>query len=214
MRLHVFPASPNAMKVLALAYHLELPFEEVFVNLSAGEQKKPGFLALNPNGRMPVLEDGDFVLWESNAILEYLADTNPQAGLLPQDPQGRANVLRWLFWQSAHMGPAVTIVMYERVVKRFLGVGAPDEARVVEGLAQFSTFAAVLEQQLAKHGYVAGDRLTVADFSLASLLAMHAQAGIPLDEFPHVKAWFERFAELPGWRRAMARAAEVMRQPA
>ena len=100
IKLHVFPGSPRAQKVLAVAYQLDLPFEQVFVDLSKGAHKTPAFLQLNPNGRMPVLEDGGFVLWESDAIIQYLASKKPGA-LMPTDDKGRALVAQWLSWNMA-----------------------------------------------------------------------------------------------------------------
>src|SRR5688572_6080932 len=102
MRLHVFPHSNNAVAVLAVVHHLELPVELVMVDLLRGAQKTPAFTALNPNQRMPVLEDGAFVLWESNAIAQYLAAQRPASGLWPTDPARQADVSRWQFWQTAH----------------------------------------------------------------------------------------------------------------
>ena len=105
MRLHVFPHSNNAIEVLATAYHCELPVELVFVDLLKGAQKTAAYTALNPNQRMPVLEDDDFVLWESNAIAQYLAAQCPASGLWPWEPRRQADVARWQFWQAAHWGP-------------------------------------------------------------------------------------------------------------
>ncbi len=105
MKLHVFPPSPRALKVLALARHLNYDFEIVLVDLFKGEQRAPGYAALNPNMRMPVLEDGDYKLWESNAILQYLAAKKPESGLWPADIRGQADVARWCNWESAHWSP-------------------------------------------------------------------------------------------------------------
>ena len=88
LQLHAFPHSPRGFKVLAAANHLGLDYEFHLVDLGKGDQRRPEFLALNPNGRMPVLEDDGFVLWESNAILQYLADKRPEAGMLPMDARG------------------------------------------------------------------------------------------------------------------------------
>ena len=86
----------------------------------------PEFVALNPNKRMPVLEDDGFVLWESNAILHYLASKKPESGLWPTDVKRQADVLRWLSWEAAHWTPACTPMAFERVVKKLSGQGDPD----------------------------------------------------------------------------------------
>ena len=120
MKLHVFPPSPRATKVMALANHLGLDCEIRVVNLFKGEQHQPGFAALNPNERMPVLEDDSFVLWESNAILQYLAAKKPGSGLWPSDAKGQADVLRWHSWDAADWFPTCAILTFERLVKKLL----------------------------------------------------------------------------------------------
>src|SRR5438128_1431894 len=126
MRLHVFPPSPRAIKVMGLVNHLGLDCEMRIVDLLKGEQQKPEFTALNPNKKMPVLDDNGFVLWESNAILQYLASKQPASGLWPSDPQRQADVSRWQFWDMAHWDPACAILVFERVVKNLSGQGDPD----------------------------------------------------------------------------------------
>src|SRR5438477_7164613 len=118
MKLHVAPPSPRAFKVLAVARYLGLDFELCPVDLLHGEQQKPEFVALNPNRKMPVLEEDGFVLWESNAILQYLAAKKPASGLWPTDPRKQADVSRWQFWQTAHWGPACSVLIFERFVKK------------------------------------------------------------------------------------------------
>src|SRR5437868_12528547 len=98
IELYVFPPSPRAFKVMAAANHLGLDWTPRMIDLRKGEQKAPQYAALNPNMRMPTLKDGDFVLWESGAILQYLAGKKPESGLLPTDETGRLNVTRWQFW--------------------------------------------------------------------------------------------------------------------
>src|SRR5206468_7498812 len=95
MKIHVAPPSPRAFKVLAVARYLGLEFALCPVDLLNGANQQPEFVALNPNKKMPVLEDDGFVLWESNAITQYLTSKKPAGGLLPADPRGRADVSRW-----------------------------------------------------------------------------------------------------------------------
>ena len=203
MKLHVFPPSPRAVKVMALANHLGLDCELAIVDLFAGGNTTPEFTALNPNRKMPVLEDGDFVLWESNAILQYLASKRPESGLLPDDPRRRADVARWMFWDSSHWDPTCAILVFERVVKQLTGAGEPDEARIATGETQFHQLGNVLNGTLRGRRWVTGDTLTVADFALGAGL-VHAQpARIPVADYPEVVRWYAALAELPGWRRAL-----------
>ena len=133
MKLYGFPASPNTWKVRALAAYLKTPLEFEVVDLLTGAQQTPAFLTLNPTGRTPVLVDGDFKLWESNAILQYLASKNPTS-LYPSDAKGRADVCRWQCWELAHWGAqACQPLTFENLVKKFVNLGAPDQAVVGQG---------------------------------------------------------------------------------
>lgn len=199
LKLHAFPPSPRSFKVLVVANHLGLHYELAPVNLAQGEQSRPQFVALNPNKRAPVLEEDGFVLWESNAIIQYLATLKPDAGLLPREERARADVSRWQFWESTTFDPAIAILMFERVVKAVYGRGAPDPAEVDKGLARFHSAAAVLDAQLQRGPYVCGAHLTLADFALGAGLIYTEQAQLPLAPYAHVRGWYARLAALPAW---------------
>src|ERR1051326_4261463 len=148
MKLHVFPRSPNAIKVLASAHHLGLPFDLVVVDLMRGAQRSAAFTALNPNQKMPVLEDDGIVLWESNAITQYLASKKPESGLWPTEPRWQADVSRWQFWQTAHGAPTCDVWVFERVVKRWAALGPANEAEVARAEPDFHRYARGLDGQL------------------------------------------------------------------
>jgi len=101
MKLYGFPPSPNTWKVRAVAAHVSVPLELALVDLSKGQQRTPEYLALNPTGRTPTLVDGDLVLWESTAIMHYLANQKPNS-LWPSNPRARADIMRWQSWQLQH----------------------------------------------------------------------------------------------------------------
>src|SRR4030095_1835066 len=129
VKLHVFPPSPRAFKVLAAANYLGIPYEQSSVECRTGAHRTPEYARLNPNMKMPTLEDGDFVLWESNAILQYLASKKPESGLLPKDERARIDVTRWQFWDLAHWDPACAVFVFEYVAKPLvLGVKEPGMA--------------------------------------------------------------------------------------
>jgi glutathione S-transferase len=203
LKLHVFPPSPRALKVRALARHLDLDVEEVIVDLFKGEQRAPGFAALNANMRMPVLEDGDFVLWESNAILQYLAALRPASGLWPSDARGQADVSRWANWESAHWSPACTPFAFERVVKKLAGLGEPNPAEIARGESLFHPLAEVLNRHLAGKRWLLGDRLTVADFAVATGLVFSEAAQFPVAKYGEVVRWYDAFRRLPGWQKSL-----------
>src|SRR5262249_51869281 len=150
--------------------------------------------------KMPVLEDDGFVLWESNAILQYLAAMKPESGLLPSDAKHRADVNRWQFWESAHWDPACGALLWERLVKGLFGFGGADPAEVEKGEQIFTRFAAVLNQSLAGRPFLTGRQLTVADFSVGAWLNLAEVAQYPLAPFSEIKRWHAQLMELPAWR--------------
>ena len=204
LTLHVFPPSPRAFKVLVVAHHLGLDYQLAFCDLTKGAQKTGAHTALNPNQKMPVLEEGDFKLWESNAIIQYLATRKPQAGLLPTDERARADVARWQFWESTTWDPACAILIFERAVKRFFGGGAPDAVEVEKGLQKFNRAASILDGHLRGRKRVCGDHLTLADFAIASPLTMAEAAQLPLENYAEIRRWFGTIADLPAWQKTRA----------
>ena len=209
IKLHVFPLSPRAFKVLFAVNQLAIPHETALVDFAKQDQKTPAFTALNPNQRMPVMEDGDFVLWESNAIVQYLASLKPESGLLPADLKARMTAVKWQFWESAHWDPACAIFMFERVVKPLFGRGEADPAELRKGEAALARLAAVLDGQLQVTRYVAGDALTVADISLGATLVSAEQAQMPLESYRGIQRWIAELRATPGWTKAAA----LMRPP-
>jgi glutathione S-transferase len=214
MKIYDFPPSPNARKVRAVAYELGISPTWQVVNIFKGESRTPEMLAKNPNGRIPFLEDGDFVLWESNAIVSYLAALHPEKGLLPEDLKQRADVDRWLFWQAGHLAPAVGKVVFERVIKRFFGSEAPpDQAMIEAGLKEFQAACEVLDKSLASKEYLTG-RLSVADFSVMSFLTIRELAGLDITPYKNLQAWQLRMEARDSVKKALADAQAVMAPPA
>lgn len=205
MKLYVFPPSPRAMKVIALAEHLQIEHETRLVNLTKGEQTKPEFTALNPNQRMPVLEDDGFVLWESNAILQYLASKKPAgAGLWPSDPRRQADVSRWQYWEASHWAPACGILAFERLVKKLLGQGDADPAAVAKGEQEFRRVGGVLDASLKGRKWLTGNDLTLADFSVGPWMSLAQIAQYPVAGLTEIARWYDAFAALPGMKKALA----------
>src|SRR5262249_17500128 len=174
MKLHIAPASPRAFKTVMVARHLELEPELAILDLVHGDQMKPEFLALNPNHRMPVLEDDGFVLWESNAIMQYLASKRPESGLWPSDPRQQADVSRWQSWELAHWEPACATLLFERFVKQLFGQGDADAAKVERGEREFREFGQVLDQHLRGRDWLVGRNMTLADVSVGCWLTCEA----------------------------------------
>src|SRR5262245_22982818 len=203
MKLHVAPPSPRAFKVLAVARHLGLDFELVPVDLLNGANLRPEFAALNPNKRMPVLEDDGFVLWESNAINQYLASKKPEAGLLPADPRARVDVCRWQFWESAHWDPACGTLIFERIVKGIFGRGDPNPAQVEKGEEEVRRFGGVLNDWLAGRAFLCGRHLTLADFTVGAWLNYAERAAFPISDYREIQRWHAGLMEMPAWRESI-----------
>jgi glutathione S-transferase len=204
LRLHVFPPSPRSFKALVVAHHLGVDYQLVLCDLTKGDQKSASYATLNPNQRVPTLEDGDLKLWESNAIIQYLATKKPESGLLPMDEPSRADVARWQFWESTSWDAACAILVYERVVKRFFGGGAPDPLEVEKGLQRFHRAAKVLDTHLHGRTYVCGNRLSLADFAIGADLTMAEPAQLPLEGYREIRRWAAMLADLPAWQRTRA----------
>jgi glutathione S-transferase len=202
MKLYNANLSPNALRVRAVAAELGIDLEMVNVDLRAGDTKTEDYLALNPNGKVPVLVDGDLVLWESRAINAYLASTKPGARLVPTDAKARALVDQWSYWQAIHLGPAMQKVAFERVLRKRFGMGEPDETRIAGEVKDIAQFLAVLDRNLADKTWVAGD-LSIADFAMASTFMYRVPAGISLDPFPNVAGWITRLEARPSWQAAV-----------
>lgn len=203
MRLYHHPFSFNARRAVMTAMELGSPVELVFVDLAQGAQRQPQFLKLNPNHRVPVLEDDGFILWESHAIMQYLADKMPGQSLYPSELRSRADVNRWLFWCAHHFSPAVSVLNWERVIKALLGLGAPDPAELARGETLVREFAAVLDQHLATREWVCGEALTLADLAIATPLAQTEPARLPVRPLEHLQRWFAQVQKLEAWQRTL-----------
>jgi glutathione S-transferase len=206
MKIYDNALSPNCRKIRAIVYELGLTPEFRHVNLFKGEQRQAEIVALNPNTKVPILVDGDFVLWESNAIASYLANGTQ---LLPTSRRERAEVERWCDWQLAHLGPAIGKVAFQKLVKPMMGQGAPDLAVVEEGTTEFQRYAGVLDASLGSNEYVAG-RLSIADFVLASMFSIGATVGLEVAPYKKVNAWLGRVLARESMKRALADAQAAM----
>jgi glutathione S-transferase len=205
MKIHVFPPSGRVVGIVALKNYLALDCELKPIDLGRGDQRTPQYNALNPNRKMPTLEDDGIVLWESNAILFYMASKRPESGVWPLDVKGQSDVLRWLFWESAHWdAESVGMVSYEKASKEVLGLGPPDPAFIARGELNFNRFAVVLNDSLKGKTWMLGDRLTIADFSIGGLLPSAERMALPEGRFPEICRWYEGLASLPAWREALA----------
>lgn len=201
MKLYFHPASPNVRAVFITAVLLDIPLEKFFVDAMAGAQRNPDYLALNPNGLVPTLVDGDFVLWETVAIMQYLTSMRPSNALFPADARSRTDVLRWQCWNLAHWAPALRTYIFENLFKKMKGLGEADPIEIKKGEEPYHRYAGVLDRHLANHAYLSGKGLTLADISVASYLMYAQSAHVPLDNYSHIRRWFAQIEALPAWQQ-------------
>jgi glutathione S-transferase len=200
MRFYHHPFSSNSRRARMAAIHLGVRLDETVVDLAKGQQRTGDYLKLNPNGRVPVLVDDDFVLTESHAIMTYLADKTPGQTVYPTELRARADVNRWLFWSAHHFAPAIGVLNFERVVKGFIG-GTAEPHEEARGERLVSELGRVLDGHLAGKEWLASGRLTLADLALAAPLMSRKPARLPLDGMPNVDAWFARVEALDAWKK-------------
>jgi glutathione S-transferase len=197
----------NPRKACAVARYLGSPVDFVRVDLARGEHRQPDFLALNPNGKVPVLQVGDWTLWEANAIMCHLSDT-AKAELWPHDAR-QVEVMRWLSWDMQHFTRHSGTLYFENIVKPLLGIGVPDEAATDHATAQFRAHARMLDDHLRDRKFLVADQLSVADFAVAVTLPYAEAAKLPLVEFPAVQRWHARLNDIEAWRNPFPAPADV-----
>jgi len=197
------PAQPIKLYRIALSGHahrvelflslLGLPFELVDVDLAAGAHKQPAFLAMNPFGQVPVIQDGEVTLADSNAILVYLAGRYAQDAdaWMPRGPVAAAAVQRWL---SVAAGPLAFGPAAARVIQLFKRPDSPDAA-----IARAHALFAVMEQQLEQSAFLAGSTPTLADIANYSYAAHAPEGNVSLEPYPKLRAWLARIEALPGF---------------
>ena len=196
--------TPNGLKVPIALEELDVEYRLVKVNLSQGEQKRPAFLALNPNGRIPVLVDLDgpgaqpLNLAESGAILLYLAQKH--GALLPQDPVEYQRAMEYLFLQVASVGP-----MFGQAGWFLRSAPEPVPLAIERYRNESLRLTALLDERLADEPWLAGSSYSIADIMHFSWLRIADYAGVDLNQFPHVRVWIERISARPAVQRALAR---------
>lgn len=191
IKFYNFPRSGHAHRVELMLSLLDLPSETLFVDLAKGDHKQADFLALNPFGQVPVIDDQGVVVADSNAILVYLAQRYGQGRWLPSDPVGAAQVQRWLSVAAGQIafGPAAA-----RLITVF---GASFNAEEV--IARAHALLKIMDQELASRPFLVGQQATIADVAGYSYIAHAPEGNVSLDAYPHVRAWLQRIEALPGF---------------
>ncbi len=195
--------SSNVQKVLWCCEEIGLPFEREDVGGEFGKNKTPQYLALNPNGLVPTIDDDGFVLWESNSIVRYLAAKYGKGKLWPADPQIAASASRWMDWQLSVLNAPVGTLFRAHLKNPKDDIPAAElEAAGKRGGEVWK----MLDTQLASSPFVAGKDLTVGDIALGN--AIHRWYKFPVERpsLPHLQAWYDRLCARPAYQKHIASA--------
>jgi glutathione S-transferase len=190
--------SVNVQKVLWCLAELGVPFERVDAGLAYGKNNEPWYLALNPNGRVPLLQEGGFTLWESNTIVRYLSAKFGMGTLCPEPLETRALAERWMDWQLGTLVEPVSIV-FRNLIR------TPPERRDADAIArsteEANRAAAILDRGLRDQPFVAGEQFTMGDIPAGAVVHRWlALPGIARPELPALRGWYERLCSRPGYR--------------
>jgi glutathione S-transferase len=187
-------SSVNVQKVVWAARELELPFERIDAGGAFGGNRTPEYLRMNPNGKIPVIDDDGFVLWESNAIVRYLAAKHGEGSLWPDEPRRRADSDRWMDWQATEMTPAMRDAFMQ-----LIRTAADKRSQALVDAANAATEAlmTILDAHLAGQRYLTGDVFTVADIAVGA--AVHRWFGLPQAKQPrpNVERWYRQLMTRP-----------------
>ena len=191
--------SSNVQKVLWCCDELGIPFDRIDIGGRFGGNKEKPYLAMNPNGLVPTIEDGTFILWESNSIVRYLVDRYGQGKLLPSTPEARADANRWMDWQLTTLGPAIVPLFWGLVrtppEKR-------DQAAMNQALEKTNEAWTMLEDHLekTKNRYLAGNAFSIGDIPLGVWIYRWFQLPIERPDLPKLKGWYDRLSERQPYR--------------
>jgi glutathione S-transferase/GST-like protein len=212
VELHMWP-TPNGLKISIALREMGIPYTVIPVNIGVGDQFKPEFLKLSPNGRMPAIVDHDtddgrpLSIFESGAILQHLGRKSGQ--FYPQDQRGRAEVEQWLFWQVGGLGPMAGQANHFR---SYAPTFLPDQRMVSYGANRYTNEVdrlwGVVDRRLEDRDFLAGD-YSIADMACWPWMRNPAGHGCDLDEFPRAKAWRARIAERPAVVEALKEGDEM-----
>jgi glutathione S-transferase len=195
--------SGNSSRVAFCLYELGIPFTPHQLDTRAGENQGDSYKAVNPMGKIPSIKDGDFSLWESNAINWYLAEKHPQAKLIPDGAEGRAEAHRWLFFQAAHVTPACVPVFRATNQKVIAFWGNADAAAAERGKKELARYLPVIEQRLQQHEWLV-DRFSLADIAFAPHFYAIKEGHFDFSPYPKLSAWLDKLLARPAWKKAEA----------
>jgi glutathione S-transferase len=190
--------SGNSARVAFCLEELKADYTPRLLDTRAGENQGQPYLAVNPMGKIPSLQDGAFSLWESNAINWYLAEKFPQARLIPDGIEGRAETHRWLFFQAAHVTPACIPFFRVRNPKLAAFWGPGDDAAAQKAEKELARFLPVIDERLRGRDWLTGT-FSLADLAYAPHLSMVRGGNFDFTPWPRLSAWLDKMVSRPAW---------------
>ncbi|MBS9439547.1 glutathione S-transferase [Photorhabdus noenieputensis] len=189
--------SSNVKKVLWCLKELDIPYHQIDIGGKFGKLDDPQYLKMNPNGKIPCLQEGDFILWESNAIVRYLAAKFGKDVLYPQDLQERANGDKWMDWVGSHLFPHI-----KQLVIGFIRTpeAERDQKQLEQTLAEIEKLMEVLDDTLAEQKYLSGDKFGMADIALGPMIYPWLNIPIKRPSLPNIERWYQLIAERPAFK--------------
>ena len=187
MKLYGHPFSNHVRRVQMLCEECGIPYRYETIDLMNGEQNSQAFLALNPNGVVPVIDDDGFVLWESQAIMRYLADKHQASTWYPTEPKARARVDAWLDWNHTRLGPEVGKIAINTL---FLG-DKGDKQKIEEGKTRLENVFPVLEGALSAQTHIGSHQPTLADLAAVTNFALLEMCRCDFGHYPAINAWYD-----------------------
>ncbi|PQQ41659.1 glutathione S-transferase [Photorhabdus luminescens] len=189
--------SSNVKKVLWCLKELNVPYNQIDIGGKFGKLDDPQYLKMNPNGQIPCLQEGDFILWESNAIVRYLAAKFGKDVLYPQDLQERANADKWMDWVGSHLFPHIKqlVIGFVRTPE-----AERDQKQIEQTLTEIEKLMKVLDNTLAEQKYLSGDKFGIADIALGPMIYPWLNIPIKRPSLPNIERWYQLMAERPAFK--------------
>lgn len=191
MKLYASPMSGSSRKVQMFCEEAKIPYQYCLIDLAKGAHHEPGFLALNPNGQVPVLDDGGFVLWESQAILRYLAMKHQALSWYPVDLKARGLIDQWMEWNTSRLAPECTKLL----VNLFFAREKKNERIAGEVQKTLAKVLPILDHAFGGHAYVAGNTATLADLSIIPSISNLEMCRFDMRSYKHIARWYAGMKE-------------------
>jgi len=216
MKLYIANGAPNCRRVQAVINHLGLEnLETEWLDFFTGDLRTDEYSALNPNRKVPTLEDGSLKLWESDAIMQYLADTKEENDLFPKDPKSRADIIRWQFWGVGHYNKDLGVIAWESILKPEFGLGDPDQHQLNIAIENFKRYASILEKHLECRDFIVGENWTLADYAIGHMEMFIDNVPIDFTPYPNIVSFYKRLRDNSYWAETAPKTPEEFgRRPA